>query len=225
MIKDIPVFERPMEKLMNNGVRSLSDSELLANIIRSGTREISSLEVCERLLKECGTLHDINCLTVPELVQYKGVGKTKACQILSAFELGRRVGKPLPISGKRITSPPDLVDFFSYHLADEEVENFVIINLNVKNIVLSWNIVTVGILNASLVHPREVFKTAIRECACSIIAIHNHPSGSVEPSEEDYLVTRRLSRTGDLVGIKLLDHLVIAGNSYYSFKESGILKN
>ncbi len=221
MIKDIPILERPMEKLLSRGVQSLSDSELLANIIRSGTREQSSLEIAQGLLRDGGSLAKIDKMSVIELMRYNGIGKTKACQLQAAFELGRRLNKPLPIDGKKIKSPADLVDFFTYLLAGEEVEKFVIVNLNVKNVVISWEIVTVGILNASLVHPREIFKTAIRECASAIIALHNHPSGSTEPSQEDFMVTRRLCDSGKLVGIKLLDHLVVGGGSYYSFQENG----
>ncbi len=221
MIRDIPILERPMEKLLSRGVQSLSDSELLANIIRSGTRERSSLEIAQGLVREVGSLQEIDRMSVVELMGYKGIGRTKACQLQAAFELGRRLAKPLPIDGKKIQSPTDLVDFFDYLLAGEEVEKFVIVNLNVKHVVISWDIVTVGILNASLVHPREIFKTAIRECASAIIALHNHPSGNTEPSKEDFMVTKRLCESGKLVGIKLLDHLVVGRSAYYSFQEHG----
>ncbi|MDO4753441.1 MAG: DNA repair protein RadC, partial [Bacillota bacterium] len=162
-------------------------------------------------------------LTVAELIKYEGIGLTKACQIVSAFELGRRARKPFDVVGKQICKPAELVEFFQYELAEEEVEKFAIVNLSSGNRVLSWEIVSVGILNASLVHPREVFKQAIRACSSSIIALHNHPSGNCTPSTEDFLITRRIYSAGELVGISLLDHIVIGGDGYYSFSEHGHL--
>lgn len=223
MIKDIPIPERPMEKLMASGVRSLSDSELLANILRSGTKNRSSLELSQSLLMEGGGLKNVSRMSLQELRRHSGIGAVKACQLIAAFELGRRTKRPSDVVGVKITSPRELVDFFKYELADEEVEKFLIVNLSSSNTVISWDVVTKGILNASLVHPREIFRSAIRACAFSIIALHNHPSGNVEPSNEDFLTTRRLYEVGKLMGISLLDHIVVAGDVYYSFKEHGKL--
>lgn len=219
MIKDIPLQERPMEKLMSSGVRSLTDSELLANVIRSGGKNLSSVELSQKLIMDCGNIGAVSKLSVPELLQYEGIGFAKACQILAAFELGRRARKPYHVVGKKILNPSSLVEFFKYELSEEEVEKFAIVNLSSGNTVIGWEIVSVGILNASLVHPREVFKQAIRACSSSIIALHNHPSGNCTPSKEDFLITRRIFEAGELVGISLLDHIIIGGDDYYSFSE------
>lgn len=219
MIRDIPVRERPMERLLSYGAKNISDSELLANIIRSGNKNVSALEIAQKMISDFGDIGSIGRLTVAELMQYEGIGTTRACQIVSAFELGRRAKKPFDVVGRKISNPSELVDFFKYELSEEEVEKFAIVNLSSSHQVLSWEIVSVGILNASLVHPREVFKQAIRACSSSIIALHNHPSGNCTPSKEDFLITRRIYQAGELVGISLLDHIVIAGDMYYSFSE------
>lgn len=220
MIRDLPAADRPMEKLMAYGARTLTDSELIANIIRSGTKNQSSLGIAQHLLAEAGDLSKLCRMTVRELVKHEGIGAIKACQIVSALELGRRLGRPRDVVSAKISNPADLVDFFKHELAEEEVEKFVIVNLASNSCVIDWDAVTVGILNASLVHPREIYKRAMRSCASSIIAVHNHPSGSVTPSQEDFLITRRLYEAGKLVGISLVDHIIVGGDAYYSFREN-----
>lgn len=223
MIRDLPMEDRPMEKLQSLGVKALSDSELLCNIIRTGTREKSALQLSHQLINECGGLEQLSAMSVTELRGLEGIGVTKACKILAAFELGRRAKGPKSPVGQRINSPTDIVDFFQHELADESVEKFVIVNLSTSNAVIDWEAVSVGILNASLVHPREIFRCAMKSCASSIIAVHNHPSGNPNPSKEDFMITRRLREAGSIVGINLMDHIIVAGGSYYSFKENNHL--
>ncbi len=223
MIRDIPTEERPMEKLMACGARSLSDSELLANVIRTGTRDRSAIELSQALVREYGGLKNLSCMSVNELTRNRGIGKTRACQLVAAFELGRRAKRPENVTGKRIGGSSELVEFFKYEFVDDEVERAIVVHLSSSGTIMSWQTISVGILNASLIHPREVFKQAVREAAMSIILLHNHPSGNSEPSAEDFLITRRLFETGQLLGIALLDHIIVAGDAHYSFRRAGRL--
>lgn len=223
MIRDIPLEERPMEKLISGGVRSLSDSELIANVIRTGTRDKSAVELAQNLVSDRGGLRSISCMSVKELTMHRGIGVTRACQLVAAFELGRRAKRPENVTGKRIVSSSELVEFFKYEFLDEEVERAIVVHLSSSGTVIGWHTISVGILNASLIHPREVFKQAVRDAAMSIVLLHNHPSGNCKPSAEDYLITRRLHETGQLIGISLLDHLIVAGDTHYSFRKDGKL--
>lgn len=221
MIRDIPISDRPMERLIKNGVKSLTDSELLASILRSGTKTQSSLDLAHKVLDEVGGISELSKMSLDELITFEGIGKVKASQIISAFELGRRTRKPGEILNTRIKSPADIVEFFRFQLGNEEVEKFVIVSLSTSKFVVGWDEVSSGTLNSSVVHPREVYKNAIRRCADSVIAIHNHPSGSLIPSSEDFLVTKMLGNAGKIVGIRLIDHLIVTCDGYYSFEENG----
>lgn len=221
MIRDIPESDRPMERLIKHGVKHLTDSELLASILRSGTKSRSSLDLAHKMLDKVGGITGLSKLSLNELTSFEGIGKVKASQILSAFELARRTRKPAEIVDARIKTPADIVDFFRYQLGTEEVEKFVIVSLSTSKVVIGWDEISSGTLNSSVVHPREVYKSAIRKCADSVIAIHNHPSGSLSPSAEDFLVTKMLDNAGKIVGIKFLDHLIVTSYGYYSFDENG----
>ena len=226
LIKDIPQEERPRERLLRYGAQVLSDAELLAVLIRTGTRSESALVLAQRILKgdggKSGLAYVVDA-TVEELSKIKGIGTAKAVQIKAAVELGRRISS---YSGKKqvtITSPLDVKDLLMEEMRFLEKEHFKTILLNIKNHVISIENISVGSLNSSIVHPREVFKPAIKRSSASVILVHNHPSGDPTPSKEDIEVTSRLVNAGNVLGIAVLDHVIIGNNSILSLKEQGLM--
>jgi len=222
-IKDWPRDERPREKLLHRGAHALSDAELLAILIRSGTGNVTAVDLAKRILTDFSSLSDLSSRTVEELTQYRGLGKAKGIAVIAAFELGRRTaacqrGKRSPIS-----SPQDIVNRYQPMMRDLKQEKFQIILLNSANHILRDVEISTGILDSSLVHPREVFRHAILEPAASVILLHNHPSGNPEPSGEDIQITQQLVEAGKIMGIPVHDHIIIAGDAYTSFAERGIL--
>lgn len=224
MIKELPAEERPREKLMQCGVGSLSNTELLAILIGTGTKETSAIMLANRVLalEEEGISYLTNCLP-EELSGIPGMGMAKSCQIIAAIELGKRIAtKP---KGKRVSikSPDEVASLFIEEMRYLKKEHFKVLLLNTKNEIIMIENISIGSLNSSVVHPREVFCTAIKKSACSMIAVHNHPSGNPTPSQTDIDVTRRLVEAGDLLGIKVLDHLIIGDGTYVSLKEKMLL--
>lgn len=216
-IKDLPELERPREKLWTKGVAALSDAELLAILIGSGTKRKSALELASEVLGEGkGRLDQV----LPErLLRIKGLGKAKASRILAALELARR---HFQRGSLRVKEPKDAVPFFQ-GLCDKKQEHFAVLTLNGAREVIQFRVVTVGLLNSSQVHPREVYADAIADRAAAIIVGHNHPSGQLEPSPEDLAVTRQLAEAGRILGIELLDHLIVAKGGWLSMKGQGYL--
>lgn len=221
MIRDFPQDERPRERLLVDGPKSLSNHELLAILLRTGTKEESVLQLANRLLNHFEGLRMLKDATIEELTMMKGIGKTKAIQIMAAVELGRRIGNLRYDERYVIRSPEDGAKFVMEDMRFLTQEHFVCLYLNTKNQVLHKQTIFIGSLNASIVHPREVFKEAFRRSAASIICIHNHPSGDPAPSKEDIEVTKRLSECGKIIGIDLLDHLIIGDGKFVSLKEKG----
>lgn len=224
MIKELPAEERPREKLMQYGPEKLSNSELLAILIGSGTKESSAIMLANRILalEEEGISYLTNCLP-EELSDIPGMGMAKSCQIVAAIELGKRIAtKP---KGKRINikSPDEVASLFIEEMRYLKKEYFKVLLLNTKNEIILIDNISIGNLNSSVVHPREVFCNAIRKSACSLIAVHNHPSGNPMPSQTDIDITRRLVEAGELLGIKVLDHLIIGDGTYVSLKEKMLL--
>lgn len=224
MIKNVPHSEQPRERLMSIGAEALTNSELLAILIRTGSTKQSALEVGKALLAGCNdNLTELSEMTIQELCSFEGIGESKACQLLASLELGKRVKQMGILQRSKMSSPVEVVNFFNAELDNIKVEKFIGVFLNTKNEVINWEVISVGSLNASIVHPREVFNRAIRRNAASIIAVHNHPSGHISPSKEDINITKRLYEVGQLVGIPLIDHIIIGKNKYYSFKEENQL--
>lgn len=220
-MKDFPREERPRERFMNFGPESLSNQELLAILLRTGTKEESVLQLANRILIHFDGLRMLKGATLSELTSIKGIGKAKAIQILSAIELGNRISNSSFEDRYVIRSPEDGAKYVMNDMRFLTQEHFVCIYLNTKNQVLHKKTVFIGSLNASIVHPREVFKEALRHSAASVICFHNHPSGDPGPSKEDIEVTRRLVEAGKIIGIELLDHLIIGENKFVSLKEKG----
>lgn len=183
-----------------------------------GNREKTAVELAGEVISEAGGLHGLYDVSVHELVKVKGIGEAKACIIMAAVELGRRIGQVRNPGRPVISSPADVDRLLRGRIANLDRENFVVVLLNTKNEVIESPLVSVGTLSSALVHPREVFKPAIRASAARVILAHNHPSGKVEPSREDQEVTRRLVGAAEILGIEVLDH-VILGDGFYSMKE------
>lgn len=222
-IKEMAKDERPREKLVKYGVSSLSNTELLAILIRTGTKDASAIDLARQILStnQMG-LRVLTDSTVEELSQVKGIGMSKACQLLSAIELGKRLAS----SSKDvycIKSPKDVSDLLMEEMRYYKKEYFKTILLNTKNEAISLELISVGSLNSSLVHPREVFVNAIKKSTSSIILVHNHPSGNPYPSKEDISITKRLIEAGRIIGIDVLDHVIIGDGSYCSLKEQAMI--
>ncbi|MGO1470470.1 MAG: RadC family protein [Tissierella sp.] len=223
-IKELPVSERPREKLANYGAERLSNAELIALIIRTGHRDDTALDVANRILSmdERGLSYLTN-VSVKELTKIKGIGICKASQILASIEVGKRINRWSAEEKIKVTSPDILVNLISDKMRFLNKEHFDIAILDTKNQIISIENISIGTLNASIVHPRDVFYAAINKSANSIILIHNHPSGDPAPSSEDINITNRLKDAGDLIGIKVLDHIIIGDNRYVSFKEKNLI--
>tara|TARA_Y100001933_G_scaffold262380_1_gene319691 strand:+ start:847 stop:1545 length:699 start_codon:yes stop_codon:yes gene_type:complete len=223
LLKDMPDAEKPRERLLGQGVHVLSNTELLAILIQTGAGKLSALDLAGQVLavdKSQGVKHLASC-TQEQLMAIHGIGPSKACQILAAIELGKRVYSGDFSKKSRIKSPEDIVDVFMPLMRHLKKEEFRVCYLNTKNEVTGHELISVGSLNASIVHPREVFSQAVKRSAAAIILIHNHPSGNPEPSREDVDITKRLSESGLLLGIKVLDHVIIGGGKWYSLKAHG----
>ncbi len=222
-ITDWPKNERPREKLLDHGPASLSDAELLAILIRIGSGKITAVDLAKALLKEYESLERLTCKSIAELQRFHGLGEAKAIALIAAFELGRRAASVNRTEKFRINSPEDVVRRFQPFVRDLKHEIFKVILLDSANHYLRDVTVSEGILNSSVVHPREVFHPAILEPAASIILLHNHPSGNREPSSEDIQVTKQMVEAGKIIGIPVQDHIIITDQSYTSLAERGIL--
>ena len=224
-IKELPEDERPQEKMMRYGAESLSNAELIAIIIRTGLPDATSVEVGQQVLKyfenDLSQFYNMDILELERNKKLPGIGKVKACQIKAAIELGIRVNRKTPMEIK-VTSPQSVADLLMDEMQYLKQECFKILLLDTKNKVLKVESISQGILNASLVHPREVFVKAIKQHSAAIILVHNHPSGDPDPSPEDKNITKRLQDAGELLGIPVLDHIIIGRGTYMSFKQEKI---
>ena len=216
-IQDLAAHDRPRERLASKGAAALSDLELVAVLLGSGTRQRGVLEVAADLLRRVGPRLDR--LDLASLVAVRGIGSAKACQILAALELARRhlAHEPTGIQEAKDALP------YVEAIRDRKQEYFVCLSLSGANEVLESRVVTVGLLDSSPVHPREVFADPLADRAAAVIVAHNHPSGRLEPSAEDAALTERLAKAGELLGIRLLDHLIVTPRGYLSFREAGRL--
>jgi DNA repair protein RadC len=219
-VKELPLDDRPREKLLLRGAQSLSDAELVAILLRTGKKGKSVIEIARELISSEGNLAKLATKSVDSLQKISGIGKDKAATLEAAFELSRRIlSQPKWFSNKKIISPQDVAEIFIPILRDDNKEKFIVVCLNSANKIIKHEIISVGNLNSSVVHPREVFKVAIDNSSASIILIHNHPSGNPEPSNEDIRITKKIVETGKIMDIPVFDHLIIAGETYTSFVE------
>jgi DNA repair protein RadC len=220
-ISSWPAGERPMEKMLQQGPAGLTDAELLALVIRTGSGGATALDLARGILGPGGTLRSIARRNAQELMRLRGIGEAKAVEILAALEIGRRVQRQGDSDRVFVRSPEDAARILMPGLRDLQHEVFMVLVLDANNGVIAEAELSRGTLNASIVHPREVFKLAIDRLGASVLVAHNHPSGNPEPSREDIEITRQIASAGRIIGIPLHDHLIIAGKRYTSLAERG----
>jgi len=223
MIRDVHEADRPRERLIRQGAESLSNQELIAILLRTGTKQESVLHLANRVLTYFEQLHELKTATIEEMTAVKGIGEAKGVQLLAAIELGRRLAQQQTDGKFTVRSPKDAATYLMADMTSLKQENFVVLFMNVKNQVIHKQTIFIGSLNASIVHPREIFREAVKRSAASIICAHNHPSGNPAPSPEDIEVTKRLQEAGHIMGIELLDHVIIGDHQFISLKEKGYM--
>jgi len=223
-VKDLPIDDRPREKLLLRGAQSLTDAELIAILLRTGTKGKSVITMAQEIIQKETNLAQLAIKSSADLIKTTGIGKDKAATLLAAFEISRRIlSQTKWTSDKKITSPSDVAEIFIPILRDEVKERFVVVCLSSANKIIRYETISIGNLNSSVVHQREIFKTAIENNSASIILIHNHPSENPEPSNEDISITKKIVEAGKIMDIPVFDHIIIAGNSYTSFVERRLI--
>ena len=223
MMKELAPHDRPREKLARLGAGGLGDNELLALVLGSGSRELDALHLANRLLERAGGLHGLTRCVTGDLRNVPGVGVARAAQILAAVELGRRTLVRGGVERPRLNTPRQLASYLLPQYGAGPVEQFGIVMLDTKHRVIRIKIVSSGSLDATVVHPREVFREAASAAAAAIVLFHNHPSGDPTPSTDDLVLTTRMVNAGDIMGIDVVDHLILADQKYFSLVESGRL--
>lgn len=222
-LKEYPVELQPRERLFRFGVQALSDRELIAILLTTGSREGTALDLAEGILTKYQGLKNFSHLTQEELESIKGVGQGKAARIIAAVELGKRISLQGSDFKPAIRSPEDVSNLVMEEMRILDREHFKALLLNTKNQVISCETISIGNLNSSLVHPRELFKVAVKRSAAALILLHNHPSGDPTPSRDDIKITKRLIEAGEIMGIGILDHVIIGNKIFISMKEQGLI--
>ena len=221
-IKDIPLVERPRERLLKVGAENLSNEELLAIILKTGTKNKSVKEVAAELLKEIEDVQNLSNIDYHHLIKINGIGNVKAIDLLASIELGKRINTKIStINNVKFTNPSIIFEYYKNTLGKQNQEHFCAIYLNSSKTIIKEKVLFKGTINHSMVHPREVFKEAYKCDATAIICIHNHPSGNVTPSKDDLQTTAKLIEIGKLFNIHIIDHIIISTTGYYSFFENG----
>ncbi len=218
-IHDLAKSQQPRERLIQNGVASLSDAELVSIVLGQGSKDENVIQLAQRLLSD-NTIKKLSRLRISQITKTKGIGPAKACQIIACFELGRRVSVFQNSDKIAIQNAHDIFKLFSAQLEGVTQEYFIGVYLDTRKRILKYETIFVGTLNATIVHPREIFSIALHEKADSLIIVHNHPSGDPTPSSADFETTKVISNAGKIIGIELIDHVIIGHNRYYSFREN-----
>lgn len=226
-IKDRPPELQPRERLMRESAQALSSEELLAILLRTGTQKQDVLELAREVLLRAGGLEGMLTQNMQSLCDINGIGPTKACTLLAAIEIGHRLARASRAKDKQpVQCAGDAADFLRTVIRSHEQESFAVLYLNAKNVVIDARTLFIGTVNGANVYPRDIFREAVRRNAVSIIVGHNHPSGDVTPSREDFLLTERLQDAADIIGINFLDHIILGTNGdmkYLSFKDNGYM--
>lgn len=222
-VHDLPLGERPRERLLKLGGEALSAQEILALILGRGISGESVMVTAQRLLSRFGNLKGVTNASIEELTEIRGIGPAKAAQIKAAVELSKRLEAPVDEREKPLVkSPQDVVNIVKSQLKGKKKEHFLVLCLDTRNKAINYKSVSLGSLDTSIVHPREVFKEAISSSAASVIFVHNHPSGDPTPSKEDIELTKRLAKAGEIIGIAVLDHIIVCDKSYSSLKAKNL---
>lgn len=222
-IQMIPAEGRPRERMLEMGPKVLADHELLAIILRTGTRTKNVVNLACDVLNKIETLYDFRHTTIQELMDVPGIGEVKATEILAAIEFGGRIARAPQLKEGTVISSSWVGEYLVREMSGLTQENVVALYLNTKNDIIKNETIFVGSLNTSVAHPREIFKGAVRYSAARVIIAHNHPSGNTDPSEADLAFTRRLVDAGEMMGIEVIDHIIIGEQNYYSLREHGIM--
>ena len=224
-IKDWPADERPREKLLASGADKLTDAELLALIIRTGdsSSKNSAVDLARSLLSRFGSLRQLAAASIAELCEQPGIGPAKAAEIQAVFQIARRFGDKRLEPKQTYSSSQEVFHHFHERLCDYRKEVFFALLLDAKNRLIKEVLISEGSLSASIVHPREVFAPVLKESAAAVLFVHNHPSGDPTPSREDIEITKRLKEVGDLMGVRVLDHIIIGNGEYVSLADRGLL--
>ncbi len=228
-LNDLPASDRPRERLKASGPQALSNLELLALIMGRGIKGESVMVTSQKLLSYFGSLKNVLEASLEDLQQIRGLGPAKASQLIACFEIARRIAnedflaETERLKRETVRSPDDAVKLIRSQITDFNKENFYVLSFDTRNRFIGLDKVSQGTLTASLVHPRETFESAIKKHAVQIMIAHNHPSGGTDPSEEDIKITKRLSEAGKIMGIELLDHIILTKQSFFSFKEEGLI--
>lgn len=221
-IAELPESERPREKMFRKGPKALSNAELLAIILRTGIKNQSALSIAYKILSEHNGLKFLANATVEELSQVEGVGLAKATQLMAVAELGKRISQYGAEDDAYIRCPKDAADILMEEMRYLNKEHMRVILLNIKCKIISIEEVSIGSLNSSLAHPREIFVPAVKKSSAAIVMVHNHPSGDPSPSRDDIDITKRISEAGKILGIELYDHIIIGNGIYVSLKEKNL---
>lgn len=226
-IREMPQDERPREKLLGRGAAALTDPELLAILLRTGVPGANAVEVARQLLQRSGSLSDLSRCTVQEIASIRGIGSAKAIQLVAAFGLGQRLANER-LARQKLDSPELVYDLVASEMRTLRKESLRVILLDTRYRLLHMEEISLGSVNESIAHPRDVFRPAVISSAYAVIVVHNHPSGDPSPSQSDHSLTRRLAEAAELLQIKLLDHIIVGAPAegrlpYFSFKEAGVL--
>ena len=220
LIKDLPLLDRPRERLFKYGSSSLSNEELLSIVLKSGYKSKSVKELSETLLKEIDDITNLIDISINKLISIKGIGKVKAITLIASIELGKRVYEQKDLIKVKLDSSKIIYDYIKSDLMFKKQEYFYCLYLDTKKYLIDKKLLYIGTLNKSIVHPREVFKYAYLLSADSIICIHNHPTGDTIPSKDDIILTNKLKEIGKMNGINVIDHIIVGNNNYYSFYDN-----
>lgn len=223
-VKEMPIDEKPREKAIRYGIESLSNRELMAILLRNGYAGVSVLELSDHVLQKANGIANLSSMQLSELMEIKGISKVKALELMACFELSKRVSSQVLFSTLQISNPSCVAEYMNKKIGNKQQEHFVVLFLDTKHHLIKEETIFIGSLNNSVIHAREIFKAAIANSSAKIMLVHNHPSKVCIPSEQDIKVTARLLEAGKLVGIEILDHIIVGGNSYFSFKEHQLME-
>lgn len=222
-VKELNLAERPREHALQDGIDALSNRELVAMLLRSGTRQSSALEVADDLLKRMGNLGELGVAELNELMKVDGIKTAKALELQAAFELGRRIAFEKVKQKEDIKEPDDIVKWLYQEIGFQKQEHFMVLFLNHQNRIESYKTMFKGTMTSASVHPREIYKEALAKGCAKIICVHNHPSGDPDPSEADIIVTKAIEECGRLTCIPLMDHIIVSKNNYMSFRQNQLI--